>query len=430
VTTAAASTPLRTTPTRFEGTVHRPGDPAYEELRRPVNPALDPRPTVVMEALSARDVQAAVLHARDSELPVAVQSTGHGARRGYRGGVLVNTSALSSVLVDPDRRVARVGAGATFDQVIAAAAPFGLAPVSGSDPSVGVAGFTLGGGVGWLSRKHGFGADSLLRAEVVTASGRVVTADRDRHADLFWALRGAGGSLGIVTALELRLHPVASVYAGNTYFPVERAAETLAAYRDWVRHAPDETSTALLLTHHPQTGERVLALRLMHVGTEVQAERAIAPLRAAAGPALEEGFRTAAYGDVAIGGTAPRHLDLLEELPDSVIDFLVEASDDQGLAVPTIEIRHWGGAMANPGPDPGPVGHRHVPFSVIADAAHPALAATLGAHATGGSFLNFLADTRRTETAYAPTDYPRLRQVKADYDPDDLFRLNHTIEPA
>jgi FAD/FMN-containing dehydrogenase len=430
VTTATATIAYPSSPPRFDGPVHRPGDPDYDALRRPLNPLLDPRPELVVEATSVRDVRSAVLAARTADLPVAVQATGHGAHREYRGGLLVNTSAMSTVLVDPDRSVARVGAGATWGQVIAAAAPFGLAPVSGSAPSVGVTGFTLGGGVGWLSRKHGFAADSLLRAEVVTASGHVVTAGRDQHADLFWALRGGGGSLGVVTALEFRLHPVARVYAGNTYFPVERAAETLAAYRDWARHAPNETSTALLLTRLPESGQRALALRLMHAGDAEEAERLIAPLRAAAGPALIEGFRTSTYGEVEIGGTAPRHLELFEELPDSVLDFVVEAGEDEGLGISTIEIRHWGGAMANPGPDAGPVGHRHVPFSVIADSAHPALAATLGPHAMGGAFLNFLSDTSRTADAYTAGDYARLREVKAAYDPQDVFSLGHTIEPA
>jgi hypothetical protein len=420
------------------GAVHLPGDPGYDQLRRPLNPAHDPRPAIVVEAASAGDVQAALIAAREHGLPVAAQATGHGLHSSYEGGLLLNTSAMAGAVVDPDRRVARVGPGATWGQVIAAAAPFGLAPLSGSAPSVGVTGFTLGGGVGWLSRKHGFAADSALRADVVTASGQLITASADEHPDLFWALRGGGGSFGLVTALEFRLHPVQRVYAGTSYFPADRAATMLTAYRDWIEQAPDELSTAVLLTRLPDSpsvpprlrGRRALALRLMHVGEAAEAERLIEPLRAVAGPALLEGFRSAPYGGVAIGGTAPRHLDLLERLPDSVVDFLVEAADDEGLGISTIEVRHWGGAMARPAPDAGPVGHRHVPFSVIADAADPALVETLRPHATGGSFLNFLPDTNRTSAAYTPADYRRLREVKATYDPADVFRLNHRIPPA
>jgi FAD/FMN-containing dehydrogenase len=286
-----------------------------------------------------------------------------------------------------------------------------------------VTGFTLGGGVGWLSRKHGFAADSVVRAEVVTAAGQRITASADRHADLFWALRGGGGGFGIVTELEFRLHPVTRVYAGTSYFPLERAAETLAVYRDWVESAPDELSTAILLTRE------ALGIRLMHAGEAAEAERLIEPLRAVAGPALVDGFRTQPYAAVAIGGTAPRHLDLLPRLPDAVVDFLVEAVRDEGLGISTIELRHWGGAMARPAADAGPVGHRGVPFSVIADSAEPALVGTLRPHATGGTFLNFLADTTRTASAYAQSDHRRLGEVKATYDPDDAFRLNHRIPP-
>jgi FAD/FMN-containing dehydrogenase len=421
----------------FTGLVHRPGDARYDELRRPLNPLLDPRPAVVVEAARAGDVQAAVVTARDAGLPIAVQATGHGLRDAYDGGVLINTSAMTTVLVDPDRRTARVGAGATWGQVIAAAAPFGLAPLSGSSPSVGVAGFTLGGGVGWLSRRHGFAADSLIRAEVVTAVGDVVSASAGENADLFWALRGGGGNFGIATALEFRLHPVAQVYAGTSYFAVERSGETIARYRDWAAGAPDSLSTALLITSIPDSadvpeplrGRRALALRIMHAGEPREAERLIEPLRAAAGPALLDGFRRARYGDVAIGGTAARHLDLLEDLPDAVVDFLVEAARDEGLAIPTIEIRHWGGAMAAPGPDAGPAGHRHVPFSVIANVAEPALAETLRPHATGGSFLNLLHDTGATATAYTPADHRRLRALKTAWDPANVFSRGHNIAP-
>jgi FAD/FMN-containing dehydrogenase len=189
----------------------------------------------VAGATGPRDVQTAVIAAREADLPIAVQATGHGLRSSYDGGLLINTSAMSSVRVDPDRRTARVGPGATWGQVITATAPFGLAPLSGSAPSVGVTGFTLGGGVGWLSRKHGFAADSVVRADLVTAAGKRISAGADRHADLFWALRGGGGGFGVVTALEFRLHPVARVYAGTTYFSLRRCAPTQPA-------APSSTS--------------------------------------------------------------------------------------------------------------------------------------------------------------------------------------------
>ena len=407
------------------GEVHLPGEGAYDAQRQPLHATIDPWPAMVIEASGATDVRAAVVAAREHDLPLAVQATGHGTHVASDGAILVRTTGMATVLVDPDRRVARVGPGAVWGDVVAAAAPFGLAPLSGSSPDVGVTGYTLGGGVGWLARKHGFAADSLLRAEVVTADGSIVTASADEHADLFWALRGGGGNFGVVTALEFRLHPVARVYAGTSYFAIDRAAETLARYREWIADAPDALSTAVLLTRLPE-GHRVLAIRALHVGEADEAQRLLAPLFAAAGAPLVDGMRPMRFADAAMGGTAPRHVELLDELPDAVIDALV-AADPQ---VSTVEVRHWGGAMARPEAGAGPVGHRGVPLSVILDAQVPAVAAALAPHATGGSFLNFLADPARTETAYTPANYARLRTVKASYDPDNLFRVNHNIAPA
>src|SRR4051794_1515724 len=247
-----------------DGPVHVSGDPGYDAGRRTLDPGFESRPSAVVEARSAADVRAAVVIAREHDLPLAVQATGHGTKVPCDGGVLVRTGAMATVLVDPDRRVAHVGAGTRWADVLAAAAPFGLAPLSGSDPSVGVAGYTLGGGLGWLGRRHGFAADTLRRAEVVTAEGGLVAASAAEHPDLFWALRGGGGGFGVVTAMEVALFPVDRVYAGTVWFPVARAGETLARYRDWIAHAPDALSTAVLLTE--LDGERALALKVMHAG--------------------------------------------------------------------------------------------------------------------------------------------------------------------
>ena len=369
-----------------------PGEPGYETARRPLHDTIDPRPAMVVEARGAADVRAAVVAAREHDLPLGVQATGHGTHVPADGAILVRTSDMATVLVDPDRRVARVGPGAVWGDVLAAAAPFGLAPLSGSSPSVGVTGYTLGGGLGWLARRHGFAADSLLRAEVVTADGSIVTATADDHADLFWALRGGGGSFGVVTAMELRLHPVAEVYAGTACFAIERAPETLMRYREWIAGAPDALSTAVLLTHLPD-GERVLAIRAMHVGEADEARRLLAPLFAAAGPPLVDGMRPMRFARREHGRHgAPRQLELVHELPDAAIEAIVAAD-----AAPTVEIRHWGGAMARPAAGAGPVGHRA--GAALGDRSTrtaPEVAAALAPHVTGGSFLNFLADPART----------------------------------
>src|SRR5690348_12334245 len=183
---------------RVIGPVFRPGDPGYDDHRKPLNPALDPRPAVVVQAAGAGDVRAAVLAARRHALPFAVQATGHGTHVAHDDGLLLRTGTMASVVIDPDRRVARVGPGARWGDVLRAAAPFGLAPLSGSSPDVGVTGYTLGGGLGWLARRYGLAADSVLRALVVTADGELTVAGPDRNAELFWALRGGGGSFGVV----------------------------------------------------------------------------------------------------------------------------------------------------------------------------------------------------------------------------------------
>jgi FAD/FMN-containing dehydrogenase len=352
---------------------------------------------------------------------------------------------MSAVEVDPARRVARVGGGAVWSDVIAAAAPHGLAPLSGTSPTVGVTGYTLGGGAGWLSRLHGFAADSVVRAEVVTAAGDQVTASASEHPDLFWALRGGSGNFGVVTELEFRLHPVASVYAGMAMFEPERAADAFSVYREWALDEPDESNTALLLAKLPPTGERVLILRAFYAGSAEDAERVLAPLYDVAGPARMNGMRETSYADAAAMMPPPppmigeMHLDLFREVPDEAIAAVVEASG----SVSGIELRHWGGAMARPGEDAGPIGHRDVPFSIVVagqaetpeafaplQAAVRRTAAELAPHAAGGKVLNFLGDAERTADAYESDDLRRLREVKAAYDPDNVFAANHNIAPA
>jgi FAD/FMN-containing dehydrogenase len=437
----------------FEGRVHARGDDGYDAARRPWQLAVDPHPAVVVEAAGTEDVKAAVRTARERGLPLAVQATGHGAVPRADGGLLLNTSAMNGVAVDPERRTARVAAGTLWSAVIDAAAPHGLAPLSGTSPTVGVVGYTLGGGTGWLSRKYGYAADSVLRAEVVTAAGDVVTATADEHPDLFWALRGGGGNFGVVTELEFRLHPVERLYAGVAMFAAERTADALAVYREWAPDEPDESNTAVLamtvppLPSFPEAvrGRRVLMLRAVYLGGAEEAERALAPLRQAAGEPLLDGFREMAYPETATIGAPPMPMaaatrcELLDELTDDVIAVALGAN---GL-VAGVEFRHWGGAPERAGADAGPVGHRQAPFSVAISAMSPdpaqgpairaavdKAADRLAPHVTGGTWLNFLGDPARTPAAYTAEDYARLQAVKREYDPDNLFYSNLNIPPA
>ncbi len=418
----------------IRGRVLETGDDGYDQARRAWNPLVDQHPAVVTEASGADDVRMAVGWAREHGVPVAVQSTGHGTHVAGDGALLIRTSGMAGVLIDPDRRTARVGPGTRWGEVVDAAAPLGLAPLSGSSSNVGVAGYTLGGGLGWLSRRHGFAADSLLRAEVVTADGRLVTASRDSYPDLFWALRGGGGNFGIVTSLEFRLYPAATVYAGIAYFPFSRAAGTLTRYREWAASEPGELTTAIVLTSEtPDSGMRgpALALRALYLGTADDARRALRPLWDAAGPPVKDGMREMRFAQTrAIPAVAPRNFQLAGRLPDPLIGDLIHAMDPAAPAtVSAVEVRHWGGAMASAGPDAGPVGHRDVPFSVVVNGP-PEAAAPVLAYSTGGSFLNFLHDTARTQTAYTPASYRQLRDIKRAYDPDNVFGLGHNIPPA
>ncbi|ADB29368.1 FAD linked oxidase domain protein [Kribbella flavida DSM 17836] len=407
----------------FGGAIHRPGDAQYDEQRKALVPTLDSRPLVVAEAFGRTDVQAAVRTAREHGLPIAVQATGHGTRMPADGGILLKTSAMTSLLIDPERRIAKAGPGVRWGAVIDAAAEFGLAPLAGSSRDVGVTGYTLGGGLGWLARKYGFAADSVVRAEVVTADGRVVTTSADEHPDLFWALRGGTGNFGIVTSLEFRLYPVRSVYAGIVYFDAAQAACILKTYRDWTATVPNELSTAIVLTRRPD-GRRVVGLKVMYCGEAALAEHLLKPVYAVAGPIVDGELATMPFAQAAMGGTPARYLDLVDALPDDLLDGLAALTGD---AAPTVEIRHWAGAMANPGPGAGPVAHRDAPYSLIIDQEVAELAPVL--RRTGRTFVNFLADHSSTATAYTPADHARLRAVKRAYDPENLFHLNPNIAP-
>ncbi|HVX47574.1 MAG TPA: FAD-binding oxidoreductase [Mycobacteriales bacterium] len=435
---------------RFGDSVLRPGDQRYETERRSWHLGIDPRPAFIAEPTSTWMVRSILLGARDEGLPVTVQSTGHGT---YvpAGGVLMKTGRMNEVEIDPLSRTATVGPGVRWSDVLPEAAWYGLAPLSGT-AAIGVTGYTLGGGAGFLSRQYGFAADSVVRAEVVTADGRVLEVDAEHHPDLFWALRGGGGNFGIVTSLQFRLYPVRHVYAGMSIHPVERAGQTLRVYRDWAGSEPDESNSAVTVLRMPDLpsvpepvrGRRVLVVRALYAGTQEAAERVLAPVLGAAGPALVNGFGAMDFAETAtMTGPPPpptaavQGFELIRELSDQVIDAVCA---DHGVAA--AEVRHWGGAMGRPGLDAGPIGHRDVPFSVLsaapyepggragAEAAVARLTRALGPAVTGGSFLNFLTDAGRTRSAYTAADYRRLAEIKAIWDPDNVFAQGHAIAPA
>jgi hypothetical protein len=455
----SADAALRNLRQRFQGHLYLPDDAGYDNERLGWERSIDSRPALVAVASSVADVQAAVLAAQHHGLPFAVQATGHGTVVAADGALLLKTSQMAHVEIDPQRRVARVGPGAVWAQVNAAAAEHGLASLAGRCATVGVTGYTLGGGTGWLSRKFGYAADSVLRAEVVTADGRLVTASANENPDLFWALRGGGGNFGVVTSLEFRLYPAAQLFAGMSFYPLERALETMTTYQQWALDEPDEMNSAVLvmrLPPHPSIpeplrGKRVLAIRAFYLGSAEAGRRVLAPLLAVAGPPLFDGFKMRNFPEASAATNGPdvppiasrQYVELFHHLPDAGIQVVAEAAGD-GVDSPLafIELRHWGGAMARPEPDAGPAGARDVPFSVMAVAAFQphererveayvdGMAARLQSYATGGSFLNLQMDRSRTRTAFTPENYARLVQAKRSWDGDNFFRLNHNIAPG
>ncbi|WP_152366063.1 FAD-binding oxidoreductase [Microlunatus speluncae] len=442
----------------FAGPVLLPGEPGYDEARTGWNRTIDSTPAVIAVARSRSDVQVAVRVARRLRLPLAVQSTGHGTLVPADGALLLKLSGLDEVRIDVAARTATVGPGATWHQVNRATAEHGLASLAGRCGTVGVVGYTLGGGAAWLSRTFGYAADSVLAAEVVTATGELVGTDAETNPDLFWALRGGGGNFGIVTSLTFRLYDAPSVFSGLSFFPADRGRALLAAYRDWTRTEPEALNTAVLLLRVPPApvfptalhGRPVVALRATGLVDEPTGRATLRPLLDVAGEPLLDGF---ALRDFAAASTATNGPDAppmphrqLVQLYDRIDDDLLDLVVGEGLRPDApyafVELRHWGGAMARPGPDAGPAGHRQTPYSVLAVAPYlaPDRAAVdvpvdrfddaLAARATGGSFLNLLTDPARTATAFTPDNHRRLRRIKRRWDPADVFRPSHHIPPA
>ncbi|HEX6683740.1 MAG TPA: FAD-binding protein [Candidatus Limnocylindrales bacterium] len=391
---------------------HLPGDTGYDTHRAALSPTVDSHPAMIVEAMTTADVALAVTTARDLDLPFAVQATGHGTWQACDHGVLLKTGNLDDVQIDPVRRVAKVGPGARWGAVLAATDRYGLAPLSGSSPDVGVVGYTLGGGMGWLARRYGFAADSVLSASIVTADGQTVRVGPDSHPELFWALRGGGGNFGVVTDLEFRLYPVARVFSGTARFPLASAADILDRYRRWAADAPESVSTAVLLN-----GDGVT---IKAMSTDVTA-RALRPLW---NGAARVDARVGRYAEAKMGGIGAKFQDFFHTLSDRDIATVIAAHEENGT---TVEIRHYGGATAGvgeTGAGSGPAGHRDAPFAISMD--NP------GSHlpsGIGGVFYNFLRDPARVESAFTAANYARLREVKRSYDPANFFHVNHNITP-
>jgi FAD binding domain/Berberine and berberine like len=447
---------------RTEGAVLRPGDADYDRARSGFQTAYRHRPSVLVAAAGVADVQAAVRYAAAAELPVAVQATGHGLTAATEGGVLVDTAALAEVRVDPAARTAWVAAGTRWAQVVDEAARYGLAPLSGSSPGVGVVGYTLGGGLGVLGREYGYAADHVRAAELVTADGSVrrVTADAETNAEaeLFWALRGGGGNFGVVTALELGLVPVRRLYGGGLYFDTALVPDVLAAYRGWTPTVPDGLTSSVGLIPYPDLpmvpeplrGRYVAHVRIAYTGSVADGARLVAPLRAV-GPRMIDTLGELPYTEAAsiyrdpemphgyLGTNA-----ILRELAEPVAPAILDLVGPDSPVPCVVQLNHLGGALSRPPSVPNAVAHREAKYLVrvlaVVDGTGPSPAHGAPTRLTDalrewtlGRSPNFVfgeGGGARTEDCYSADTYRHLARVKSTVDPANLFRANLNIPPA
>jgi FAD/FMN-containing dehydrogenase len=447
---------------RLRGEVARKGDAVYDEARTIWNATVDRKPGLVVRARGTADVQAAVNFARDNRLLISVRSGGHqiAGHAVADGALLLDLSQMRSVRVDPVTRTAWVEPGATLGDVDKETAAHGLALPMGINSTTGIAGLTLGGGFGWLTRKLGMTIDSLVSADVVTADGRRLRANADENADLFWAIRGGGGNFGVVTAFEFRLHQVGpEVIAGLIVHPYAEAGRLLREYRRITATAPEDLTIWTVLRKAPPLpflptewhGREVLIFAVCYAGDPAKADNALGELRGLGkpiadviGPAPLAGWQTAFDPLLAPGARNYWKTHDFLELSDGLIDILAGALKTSPGPDCEIFIAQVGGAMARVRPEamayPQRASHFimniHTRWSGArkdADCKEWARAIfdKTAPYAASTAYVNFMPedDSDRVEGAYGP-NMRRLTEVKAKYDPSNLFRLNHNIQPA
>lgn len=437
-----------------------PGHAQYDELRKVFNVAIDKRPAVIARCATAGDVAEALALAEARGLAVAARSGGHSVSglSVNDGGLVVDVRPMNGLVIDPNRQTARVGAGATWGEFDAAAQAHGLVVTGGRATSTGVAGYTLGGGDGWLARAFGLACDNLLSVDLVTADGREVTASETENPDLFWALHGGGGNFGVATSFEFRLHPLGpTVLAGLAAWGAERAREIAIAFRDFAATAPDSFGGGLLMMAAGDDedvpphlrNQTVVGVALVWAGDVEEGREALRPILD-----LEPEINLVGampYTEFQIMLTDPpgyRHYwsaDFHDAFPDAAIDVFVDSGLHRGTPLTQQILFPWGGAIARVPEDATPITHRATPwvthpFAVWEDPADDAAAIAwarkfrrdIAAHTSGGVWLNYIGNEGedRVRAAFGVAKYARLSAIKAEYDPTNVFRGNQNIRPA
>jgi len=435
----------------LSGRLIRPGDSEYDAARAVWNGQINRRPALIARCANAADVARTITFARRQRLPVCVRGGGHStAGLAVRdGSLMIDLSQMKGISVDPENRTARAEPGLTLKELVAAIQPYGLATTTGIVSSTGIAGLTLGGGIGWLEGRFGLTCDNVLSFEVVTAEGQVRRASPSEEPDLYWALRGGGGNFGVVTTFEYRLHPLGQVLAGMVVHPMSRARELLSFYRELTANAPDELGAYAALLTTPD-GHPAAAILVCYSGPLDEGERVLAPLRRF-GPPLVDLIRPMDYLDVIQlidAGNPAGHCYYekgcsVRQLSDAAIEALAAAAEGMTSPLSAVLIQHMHGAASRVAPQatafalrgeyylplfiaqwPGGDGSRHIAWSRTAWAA-------MQPFASGGTYINFMAadEGERVRAAYG-ANYERLVSLKNRYDPTNFFAHNQNICPS
>ncbi|MQA92320.1 MAG: FAD-binding protein [Gemmatimonas sp.] len=434
-------------------------DADYDQIRRGWDLTIDHYPKVILVPHDAADIAAGVRFAHESGLAVAVQSTGHGMLYPADDNLLIVTSRMTSIQVDAEARTALVEAGTTWQQVLDTATPHSLAPLLGSSPHVGVVGYMLGGGIGWLARRYGFGSDSLRQIDIVTADGVLRHASPSENSELFWGLRGGGGNFGVVVAMEFDLYPVPALYGGSLVYPEQTAGEALRFYRDWIRTVPDELTSSIAIVSFPSLpqvpeafrGKTLVLVVAAFAGPAVEGEPWMRPWLDWQAP-IDNSLREMPFSEIGTITNDPvdpvaeyGSSDMFDDLSDDAIDAIVRLATDSASPLTLNVLRHAGGAIAGAPADASAIGNRDASLYLLIGGAVPdsaALAtvkayiqryrAALQPYVRGGVWMNFMngngdgARERVTE-AYLPEAQGRLAALKAKYDPDNMFRFSYQL---